>query len=166
MTMMKKPKVGDIFEIPLSEGRKAYGQYMHYSKKGPIIQVFDLISDKAVSVEQVASSKLLFPPVITGLYAAIKEGFWKLVGHQPILNFVHPKFVSTLYDQETGKARIWFLWDGEKDIRIGPVLPPEYRSLEFLVIWNPTNVVNRIETGEMPFPYADLIKHNRFMPMN
>jgi len=40
---------------------------------GPIIQVFDLISAGDVAIEEVISSKPLFPPVITGLYAAIKE---------------------------------------------------------------------------------------------
>jgi hypothetical protein len=161
--MSKKPKVGDIFEIPLSKGRKAYGQYLHHSKMGPIVQVFDLISDN-VTIDQIVSSNLLFPPVITGLYAAIKNGYWKVIGYRPILGFVHPKFVSTLYDQDTGKAGIWFLWNGEIDIQIGPVLPSEYKNLEFLVVWDPTNVVHRIETREMPFPYGDLIKNNEFIP--
>jgi hypothetical protein len=164
--MTRKPKVGDLFEIPLSDGRNAYGQYLHYSKMGPIIQVFDLITDREVTVEQIVSSKPLFPPVITGLYAAVKEGYWKITGYQPISNFIHPKFVSTLYDQQTGMARIWFLWDGERDIRIGPELRPEYKSLEFLVVWNPQDVVNRIETGKIPFPYAELIQNNKFTPRN
>jgi hypothetical protein len=113
----------------------------------------------------VISSKPLFPPVITGLYAAIKNGSWKVIGHQPVLNFIHPRFLSNLYDPDTGKAGIWFLWDGERDIRIGPTLPPEYKELEFLVVWTPQLVVNRIETGKIPFPYGDLIKNNKFTPV-
>jgi hypothetical protein len=163
--MARKPKIGDIFEIPLSGGKKAYGQYLHYSKMGPIIQVFDLILDSDANREQIILSKPLFPPVITGLYAAIKKGNWKVIDYQPILNFIHPKFISTLYDPHTGKAAIWFLWDGERDIRIGPTLPPKYRGLEFLVVWNPQDVVNRIETGEIPFPYRDLIQNNKFTPI-
>jgi hypothetical protein len=164
--MPKKPKEGDIIEIPLLNGTKAYGWYLHYSQMGPIIQVLSLISASAVTVDQILASKPLFPPVITGLFAAIKEGKWKVVGHKPVTNFVHPKFVLTLYDQRSGEAGIWFLWDGQKEIRIGPVLPEEYRGLEFLVVWNPTNVVRRIETGEIPFPYADLVKYNKFTPQN
>lgn len=162
--MTKKPKIGDIFQIPLSNGKRSYGQYLHHSKMGPIIRVYNLFSDKA-TIDQVVSSDLLFPPVITGLYAAIKKGYWKVIGHSPILNFVHPRFVSAFYDQETGKAKIWFLWDGQNEIKIGPVLPEEYKKLEFLVVWNPTNVVQRIETRKIPFPYDDLINKNEYTPL-
>jgi hypothetical protein len=162
--MTKKPKVGDIIEIPLSNGKKAYAQYLHKSKMGPIIIVFGLIPDGNIDLDKVILSKPLFPPVITGLNAAINSGLWIIVGNGPVNNFVHPKFVSTLYDQFTGKARVWFLWDGQRDIRIGAVLPREYKELEFLVVWNPKNVIDRIETGEIPFPYGDLIKYNKFTP--
>jgi hypothetical protein len=50
--MARKPKVGDIFEILLSNGKKAYGQYLHYSTMGPIIQVFDILAKDDVTIEQ------------------------------------------------------------------------------------------------------------------
>ncbi len=162
--MTRKPKVGDVFQIPLSDSRMAYGQYMNLSKMGPIIRIFDLISKKDFSTKQIVACKLLFPPVITGLFAAIRDKMWIVVGNEPVSDFVQPRFVSTLYDQRTGNARIWFLWDGEKTTRIGSVLPSKYKELEFLIVWNPSNVVKRIKSGEMPFPYRDLIKHNRYTP--
>jgi hypothetical protein len=162
--MEKKPKEGDVFEIPLTSGKKAYGWYLNYSPMGPLIQVFSLVSASDVTIDQVLASKPLFPPVLTGLFAAIKNEKWKIVGHKPVTNFSHPKFVSTLFDHRIGRAEIWYLWDGEKEMKIGPILPDEYKSLEFLVVWDPSNVVDRIETGEIPFPYAELIKNNRFPP--
>lgn len=125
--MPRKPTEGDIFEIPLSDGKMAYGWYLYYSKMGPLIQVFDLItsSKEKVLLEQVMSSKPIFPPIITGLFAAIKEKYWRVIGHQPVINFIHPKFVSTFYDEFTGKANIWFLWDGQKETRIGAFLPED-----------------------------------------
>jgi hypothetical protein len=163
--MHKKPKEGDIFEVPLSNGTKAYGQYLYFSKLGPIIQISSLISTETASLDQILDSKPLFPPIITGLFAALNKKKWKVIGHSPITQFNHPKFVRTLYNQRTGEAGIWFLWDGQEDIRVGPVLPVEYKSLEFLVVWNPQDVVDRIETGKIPFPYAELIKNNRFTPL-
>lgn len=163
--MQKKPKEGDIFEIPLSNGRKAYGQYLYFSKLGPIIQIFSLITTETASLDQILDSKPLFPPVITGLFAALNKKKWKVIGNNPITQFSHPKFIRTLYNQRTGEAGIWFLWDGKDEIRIGSVLPVEYKSLEFLVVWNPQDVVDRIETGKIPFPYAELIKNNRFTPL-
>jgi hypothetical protein len=145
--------------------KKAYGQYLHYSTMGPIIQVFDILAKDDVTIEQIMTSHRLFPPVITGLFAAIKNKVWKIIGYRPVTNFVHPQFISTLYNQQTGKAGIWFLWDGERDLKIGSALPSEYKGLEFLVVWNPQDIVDRIETGEIPFPYGDLIKNNEFTPV-
>ena len=165
----KRVRVGDVFEIPLSDGRKAYGQYVFRDKKmGPLVQVFDLITEGDLPPEEVLerlkSAKPLFPPVITGVFAAVRTGLWKVIGRLPIREFTYPKFVSTFYDQKTGKARIWFLYDGEKDIRIGPELPEEYKQLEFLMVWSPYDVMYRIETGEYPYPYGDLIRYNKFTP--
>ena len=161
---MTKPKLGDIFKIPLSDGKMAYGRYLFYSKMGPIIEVFDFISHGDASMDDLSLGKLLFPPVITGLFAALRDHMWNVIGNRRVIDFVQPKFVSASYDRTTGAVRKWSLWDGESFTSIGDYLPSEYKELEFLVVWNPINVVRRIETGEMPFPYADLIKYNKYTP--
>jgi hypothetical protein len=158
-------KVGDVFEITLSDGRYAYGQYVFRDQKmGPIVQIFDLISEEHVSIGQLGSVRSLFPPIITGLFAAIRTGMWKVIGRRPVEGFAYQNFVSTLFDDKTGKARIWFLWNGEKSIKLGPQLPKEYKNLEYLMVWNPPDVVKRIETGEYVFPFRELILNNEFAP--
>jgi hypothetical protein len=157
-------KVGDIFEIPLSEGRKAFGHYLYFSKKGPLVQIYNIITEKDIEIQEITKAEPLFPPVITGLHAAIKAKMWRVIGHIAVVDFVHPFFVSTLYNEKTGKAGLWFLWDGQKDVRIGSILPEKYKNLEFLIVWNPKNIERRIETGEMPYPYRDLIRNNEFVP--
>jgi hypothetical protein len=103
-------KKGDFFELPLSDGRFAYGQYVFKDRKmGPLIQVFDLISENRIQIEQLKTAYPLFPPIITGLFAAIRTGMWNVIGRKAVENFTYPNFVSTFYDQKTGKARIWFL---------------------------------------------------------
>jgi hypothetical protein len=119
-----KLKVGDILEIPLSMDRKAYGQYVFYDKKmGPLFQVFDLITETDNQLEKLKEVKALFPPIIVGLLAAVRLGIWKIVGWLPVEKFIYPKFVSTPFNAKTGKAGIWYLWDGERSIRIGTRLP-------------------------------------------
>lgn len=158
-------KLGDVFELRLSNGRKAYGQFVHKDKvMGPLLQVFSLVTEKDATLDEIMRSGPLFPPVITGLYAAVRKGLWKVVGHLPVENFIYPNFIRTLYDQETGKASIWFLWNGEKSIRIGSELTPEQKKLEYLAVWSPYDVVLRIEAGELPFPYGELIRDNKFKP--
>ena len=157
--------IGDIIEMPLSNGRKVFGQYVFMDKKmGPLVQVFDLITEHPIQLEQLKDAKALFPPVITGLFAAIRTKLWHVIGHLPVEGFVYPKFVSTFYNEKNGKAGVWFMWDGEKSIRIGDKLSPEYKKLEYLVVWDPHDVVHRIETKEYPYPYGDLIQRNAFTP--
>src|SRR6266545_8183508 len=88
--------VGDIFEIPLSDGRKAYAQYVFRDpKQGPLIQVFDYFGESNFHMEDIRNAKPLFPPVITGIGAAVKTGLWKVVGHAKITNFVYPTFIAS-----------------------------------------------------------------------
>ena len=163
-------KVGDILEIPLSLGRKAYGQYIFLDKEmGPLFQVYDLITENVVRLDQLKEAKALFPPIIVGLKAAVRLGLWTVVGRMPVEGFVYPNFVSTFFNFKTGKAGIWFLWDGNQSIRIGNKLPEEYKKLEFLSVWSPYDVVERIETvnclfPNCLFPYRELILNNEFTP--
>lgn len=167
---MKKVKIGDIFEIPISEQRKAFGQLVFLDEKqGPLIQIFDLIADENEKFDpaQVVIYPLMFPPIISGVSRAVKKGNWKIIGNNPITEFIYPKFVSTLWDENSGKARVWFSWDGERYTKLGWELPKEDKSLEFLVVLNPLNVAKRIELGgEQLFPYKDLIEKNQYDPAN
>lgn len=157
-------KVGDIIEIPLTADRKGYAQYVIRDRMGPVIQVLNCIETSRPQIDYILESRPLFPPIITGLFAAIKSGYWIRIGNRiPIVND-YPGFMSTLYDQKTGEAGIWFYWDGEKSIRLGERLPKKYKEKEFLMVWDPHDVVHRIETGEYPFPYRDLILYNKYTP--
>jgi len=161
-----KLKIGDIVEVPLSNGRKAYGKYVFWDKKmGPLLQIFDLlIVDNDINLAELEDAKHLFPPVITGLFAAVKTGLWKVVGNLPVSSFEYPGFISNLYDEKTGMAGTWYLWNGRESIRLGYLLPEKYKKFEYLVVWSPMDVVDRIETGAYPYPYRDLIRTNRFTP--
>lgn len=162
----KRIKIGDVFEIPLSNRLKAYGQYVFKDIKiGPMIRVSELITQNEVSICQLNFDKLLFPPLFTGLIAAIRTGLWNIIGHVPVNNFNYPKFVSAIYDQKTGKVKIWYLWDGKEYTKIGFNLPEEYKILEYLIGWAPQDIATRIETGIYPFPYRELIQNNQFTPL-
>ncbi len=165
---MKKIRItiGDIFEIPLSGGRKAYGQYVYHDKKtGPLICVFDSTAyNELYQQDNLLLSESLFPPIFTGLFAAIRTGLWKIIGHSEINSFHYPNFVSAVYSSETGKVKMWYLWDGNEFVKIGPVLPQQYQSLEYLIVWAPQDIAKRIEIGYYPFPYREMIEYNQFTP--
>jgi hypothetical protein len=158
---MSRLKIGDIFEIPLSNNKKAYGQYIYLDFFGPLIRVFNLIVDvnKQVDIDVITSCKLLFPPVYTGVKAAIKNGMWSVIGNKEIHEFVFPGFVRTFQDLNTGDATIWFLWDGKNNVRIGKKLSDDMKKFEFLAIYSPDLIEKRIISKEKP--YQDLILTNK-----
>jgi hypothetical protein len=147
--------LGDIFEIPLSNGRRAFGQYVFKDRMGPVVLIFDVIAqpDEGIELESLDPSKMLFPPVFTGLQAAIRSGLWKVIGHRAVGQLLYPGFVSAHYNHKTGRYGTWYLWDGEEYRPLGQDLPQEYRTLERLIIWDPMDIIERIESGDNPYEY-------------
>lgn len=150
---MIRIRVGDIFQIPLSDSRKAYGQYVKKDPMGPVVKIFDLITEENIEPDKVRAAGLLFPPVITGLFAAVKSGLWKRIGHIPISNFEYQNFISATYDEKTKQVGTWYLWDGDHFVPLGKTLPEQYKQLEQLIVWEPKTLVRRIETGENPYEF-------------
>ncbi len=139
-------RVGDILEIPLSDGRHAYAQYVFFDDKvGGMIQVFDLITKQRASLDQIKGAKPLFAPILTGLRAAVRSGLWARIGHAPVEGFSYPEFVTPqVYDKEG--PRNWYLWDERRTfIFLGRDLPDQYRHLERLAGWDPRDVADHIE---------------------
>lgn len=147
---IKRVKVGDIIEIPLSDGRKAYGQYVFKDEKqGPLLQVFNLITKDRPELEVILNSELLFPPVFTGLMAAVHRGLWTVIGYKEVENFIYPNFIAHAHDKSVTNAP-YYLWDGKEYKLLGKELPEEFNKLEQLVVWNPPMVTERIESGKIP----------------
>jgi len=159
-TSSRRLRVGSVFSIPLSDGRVAYGWYVHAdNRKGPMIQVFDLIleSDEEIDPLELANAGFMFPPMVTGLKAAIRTGLWKIVGYIPVEGFVPPLFIACYWDQKTGVAYRWFLWDGDKHVNLGGKLPDKYRKLELDIVWDPHAVAERILNGYHPRDISRLL---------
>jgi hypothetical protein len=158
-------KVGDVFEISIIDNRKAYGQYVYKCKLGPMVKIFDiLISEREVTLQELAKAGSLFPPIITGLYAAIKVGLWRKIGKLPVEDYSHTKYILPRWNDKTGIVLYWSLWDGMQFIRLGKDLPEKYKNLEICGVWSPYDVIWRIENNKIPFPYEDMIKFGRFTP--
>ncbi|MBI4062292.1 hypothetical protein HY410_00045 [Candidatus Gottesmanbacteria bacterium] len=146
-------KVGDVFEIPLPNNKKTYGQYILWDERyGPLVRIFNLIvhQEQPPDLQKIVQQKILFPPVFTGLYAAIRQEIWHVIGNSPVEKFEFPSFLTGLIN-EHGKVNMWSIRDSKASKRIGPVLPKRYKNLEYLVVWNPPNLTKRIETGENPY---------------
>lgn len=156
-----KIHIGDILEINLPNKKKAYAQYIYKDKhNGDLIKVFNYFrsNNEKVEIEQLKKSSLIFPPVFTSVKNAIEKHNWIVIGNTRIENFIFPNFISTIY-YLNGKAGTWFLYDGQRDIPLGKTLPEEYKKLEFLSLYSPELIVERIMTGKKPM--EDLINTNK-----
>jgi Immunity protein 26 len=151
MRKVKIPaEIGDIIAIPLKDGRTAYAQYVYFDGKdasgmGCLIQVFDIITSKPISLDRLESASLMFPPVFVGLKTGIQSKRWKVIGSLPIENFVFPKFRST-FGTGPGTYHDWKIWDGITTFFVGD-LPPEYRLLELKSVWGAEALEERIARG-------------------
>lgn len=157
-----KTEVGDIYRIPLPEGKFAYAQFIFFDTKyGGIVRIFEPIFDSEDSVEldKLLSTELRFPPVYVGISAAIKSYGWEIVDNTQVVNFIFPGFISTLPNPKTGEATTWYLWDGKELVRLGITLPNKYKKLEFLSIYSPDLIVERIISGHKP--EEELILNNK-----
>lgn len=76
-------KNGDILLIPLTEGKAAIGQLIYWNIEpkpllNPLLKIVNGIYDiRTLDLSTVDLTNELFPPIATGVRAAIRSGMWK-----------------------------------------------------------------------------------------
>jgi hypothetical protein len=146
MGRMLRPEIGDVLEMRLGDGRYAYAQYVFWDeRKGPLVQVFSRVTEQQAAVDELRGTEPMFPPVLVGLWHAVRTGRWKVVGSLPVENFRYPLFRTGIPNKD-GRVDVWWLRDGTTETRIG-ALPEEYRALELLMGWSPLLLEERIQAG-------------------
>lgn len=148
---MAKLNLGDVAEIKTAKGL-AYALYTHKHKQyGALIRVLDgLHLSRPDDLSGLNKSSVLFSCFFP-LSAAVDRSIVSIVGNVGIPNslLTFPTFRAGAVDPKTQKAASWWLWDGEKEWRIGD-LNQEQRKLPIRGVWNDTLLVDRIESGWTP----------------
>lgn len=151
-------KIGDVFELPLPDGRFAYAQYIHRDKPGEVgfgilVRVLDRLSDAPLTVPELRDARSLFPPVYVGLVALVRLGRWKRIGRMPIPTEPLPRFRwRTGPDTGPGEYANWYVIDLESATRTFVCrLTPELHRLEFQCAWGSEVLAERIATGQNPY---------------
>lgn len=150
--MPKRVRPGDVVEIQTRAGL-AYVQYTHeHETFGALVRVLPGFhrsrpSDFGPTVRQKERFTVFFP-----LQAAISRGIVQIAGHEDVPDHARdfPLFrAAGNVDFRTGRVLDWWLWDGEREWRVGQ-LTPEQWQLPAREIWNDTMLVHRIEAGWTP----------------
>ena len=145
---MPRLKPGDIVEIGTARGL-AYAQYTHrHAMYGALLRVFGTFySERPSSFADVTAQEPAFHCFFP-LGAAVHREIVTIVGCEPLPMGAQalPLFRSGVVDPATGRVAMWWLWDGQKEWRVGD-LSSEHRALPVRGVWNDTLLVERIEQG-------------------
>ena len=154
-----RPKVGDIFEVFIGEGKKAHLQYIADDAtqlNSEVIRVFTKqysLSDD-VNLTDVVADKVKFY-AHTVLYVGAKMGLWKKVGNCQELGHLDVYF-STSEDHGRPEVKYsdkWWVWKVNEDMRFVGKLTGEYAKSELGSVIPAPFVVDRINTGKYQFVY-------------
>ena len=146
-----RPRIGDVIEIPTMAGL-AYAQYTHKHDRPPrygaLLRVLPGLynqrpSDFSSIVRQHERFLAFFP-----IDAACNRKIVRVVASEPIPEWARP-FPVFRYGNadENGQVRVWFLWDGEKETRVGALTPEQMKLPVRPGVWNDTLLIERIVQG-------------------
>src|SRR5262245_42919093 len=148
--MGKRVKIGDVIEIPTSVGL-AYAQFSHkHDDYGALIRVLPGVhTGRPMDLGGLVDVKETYC-VFLWLQSAINRGIFEVVGNHPVplASRSFPLFRCGLPDR-TGKVRVWWLWDGEREWMVGDI-GSEQRKLSIRGIWTDPLLIERIEEGWLP----------------
>jgi hypothetical protein len=151
--MAKKQKIliGDVIEISTAKGL-AYAQFSHnHARYGVLLRILPGFFDtRPANLKEVVAHQELFVTFFP-LQAAVDRKIFEVVANLPVPDSAKkfPLFRTGVVDPTTGKVKVWWLWDGEKEWKIGEITP-EQRKLPLRGIWNDTLLIEKIESGWTP----------------
>lgn len=149
--LVVRVKIGDVIEVPTKAGLY-YAQYTHKSPlMGDLIRVFDrAYKERAVDLEEVVRDSVRFSTFIP-LGEGVKQKVFNIVGNAVVApqNRPFPVFRTAAPSMDPGKPKVWWLWDGDKEWKIGE-LPLEKKKLSIRSCWNDTLLITRLEEEWRP----------------
>ncbi len=142
----KRPKIGDIIEIKTPKGC-AYFQYTHkHPKMGYLIRVLPGLYEKRPNdFTELAQQKESFKIFFT-LGSAAHQNIVTIVANESIPE--HARAFPVFRSNCSGDPNYsnWWLWDGEKEWRIGE-LKPEHYQIPLNQIWDASGLIQWIVNG-------------------
>jgi hypothetical protein len=152
--MGKEVPIGAVIEIPI-EKEYAYALLSHNHTRPPrygaLLRVFGrLFPERQLQFEWMDTASPLFEAFFP-ISQAIAQGIVNIAATVTLPTWAQrfPTFRTGVVNPKTGKVDVWWLWDGEKEWRVG-LLSPEQRRLSIRGVINDTLLKERIMTGWRP----------------
>lgn len=142
-----RPRVGDVIEISTPRGM-AYAHYTHkHAQFGALLRVLPgLFSKRPQDLSGLVDVDPQFMTFFP-LGAACNRKIVEIVGNTKLPERAKsfPIFRDGVASKE-GRVQTWWLWDGEKEWKIGDLLPG-MEHYPIRGVWNDTLLIERIVEG-------------------
>ncbi len=149
--MAKKLQIGDIFEIETELGL-SYGQLTHrHPTHTDVLRIFKpKFKVRPENPAIVAAEEVEFTVLCT-VGAGFRTGTMPRVGNCAVREQLQPfpKFRNGTANPETGVVEVWWIWDGENEVRVGK-LSAEQMNFPRLAIRNLVSIKDLIEGKTHP----------------
>ena len=154
-----QPRIGDIFEIPITTQTKRYMQFILVDSSclgGWCIRVFKKeyhIEDKP-SMEDVVSDKVDFYCLTYAIGKGVLDGLWIKAGKSKELG----SFDDIIFKQKDIVFGGWRIWKANQEVKRYKTLPKKFVKGSRGALIPPSSVVKRIQTGrwmDVPNVYDD-----------
>jgi hypothetical protein len=136
----QKYQVGDLFAIPLGEGKFAFGRIMSVSKDGSIVEIFRYVSDGIRESPDIGKSGRLFHPIYISATELFQTGQWRIIASDT--NYVPEDLPSLKFVYGTSGDRKVVQGNRERHIS-----DDEAAGLEGMSFWSHEPTVRRIKAA-------------------
>jgi hypothetical protein len=133
--MKQKIKEGDIFQVPLKDGKFVFGKVLESTWA-----FYDLCvaTDENIELDIINSSKVAFKLWVTEF--ALTKDLWTIIGNRALT--AEESETVYFYKQDRINNKVWRTLTGaEKE----PITVEECLQLEVASVWDPEHVVERLE---------------------
>jgi hypothetical protein len=131
------PKAGDLFEIPLSDGRLGFGQILCTTMVG----FFAVASDRRLPVEEIVQKDVAFR--IICMHDQLRSGRWPIFGNAPLPPAM--RALHRMWRKPAGGSFELSEWTPETSRQERPATLEEVKGLEKHGIWDSVTAVVRLE---------------------
>ena len=128
----KKPKEGDIVEVPLSDGQSAYGRVL----KSPLVAFYAIQAKAPLPVDQIVAAPVAFKVYV--VHSAVKSGRWKIVGHAPLEDVLQKS--PSFYKVDSITKQLSLYHHGQTV----PATVEQCEGLECAAVWSAEHVESRL----------------------
>lgn len=165
-----RPKIGDVFEVPLEGEKKGYMQYIANDLTALNMDVVRIFKKRYMNTEKpelrdIVNDDIEFYTHCVAVKFGIEDALWKVIGNTADVGDLKTPFFRDYLDQPkvlpsykqipVKVAHMWRVWRINGDmVEVGELRGENIKAEPGLGYW-PKHIIARMNTGKYPVHFAD-----------